>query len=322
MRRGRLGSRRRRERVLVAAIALTALALVAATVLLVQQLADEPVAAPQDAAEVDLPTAVPAPEPRPDSPTPATPRAVPTPTPTPTPEPTLPTSSPTPAPQPTTPAPAPSAVPASLLGTEWERLPTDEPVVALTFDAGANADAVAPILDTLDAEGVTGTFFLTGAWVERYPEAAERIGASHPIGNHSYDHPELTELGDAAIRDQLTRTREAIRRVAGRDDRPWFRFPFGDRDERTIAAVNAAGYGSVRWTVDTLGWQGTSGGMSVDAVVARVLDTLTPGQIILMHVGSHPEDGSTLDADALPRVIRELRERGYDFVTVPAFAAG
>jgi len=82
--------------------------------------------------------------------------------------------------------------------------------------------------------------------------------------------------------------------------------------------VNSLSYGSVRWTVDTLGWQGTSGGQSVDTVVRRVLDNLTPGEIVLMHVGSNPNDGSTLDADALPRVIDELRARGYGFVTIRA----
>jgi peptidoglycan/xylan/chitin deacetylase (PgdA/CDA1 family) len=68
--------------------------------------------------------------------------------------------------------------------------------------------------------------------------------------------------------------------------------------------------------VDTLGWMGTSGGQSVQTVVNRVLANLRPGEIVLMHVGSHPTDGSTLDADALPTIIAELRQRGYGFVTI------
>jgi peptidoglycan/xylan/chitin deacetylase (PgdA/CDA1 family) len=70
--------------------------------------------------------------------------------------------------------------------------------------------------------------------------------------------------------------------------------------------------------VDTLGWQGTSGGITAGIVLQRVLDTLTPGQIVLMHLGAHPTDGSTLDADALPQIIDELRARGYSFVTLDA----
>ena len=74
----------------------------------------------------------------------------------------------------------------------------------------------------------------------------------------------------------------------------------------------------VRWTVDTLGWEGTAGHINAAVVTARVLAALRPGEIVLMHVGSNPEDHSTFDADALPKVISELRARGYSFATLDA----
>jgi peptidoglycan/xylan/chitin deacetylase (PgdA/CDA1 family) len=80
------------------------------------------------------------------------------------------------------------------------------------------------------------------------------------------------------------------------------------------------GYGSISWTVDTLGWKGTSGGQSTRTVVARVLNRLRPGQIVLPHVGSHPTDHSTLDADALPTLITELRNRGDGFTTIRRYS--
>jgi peptidoglycan/xylan/chitin deacetylase (PgdA/CDA1 family) len=190
-------------------------------------------------------------------------------------------------------------------------------VVALTFDAGANADGVPSILATLEETGATGTFFLTGRWTESFPGLAARIAGRYPLGNHSVSHPSFTDLSDAEVRAQIEGAERTIVAVTGRSTRPLFRFPFGDRDARTISLVNDAGYGSIRWTVDTLGWKGTSGGMTADAVVARVLETAGAGQIVLMHVGSHPTDGSTLDADALPTIVRELRDRGYRFVTLP-----
>lgn len=98
-----------------------------------------------------------------------------------------------------------------------------------------------------------------------------------------------------------------------------FRFPFGESDARTLGIVNSLGYTSVRWTVDTAGWRSTTEGASVETTMARVLAGLRPGMIILMHVGSHPTDGSTLDADALPRIISELRARDYSFVYVPPY---
>jgi peptidoglycan/xylan/chitin deacetylase (PgdA/CDA1 family) len=255
----------------------------------------------------------PSPEPAPSS------EPVPSPAPEPSPDPSpSPSPSPPPAPDPSpTTTPASPPLPASLRGAEWVRIPTSERVVALTFDAGANADAVPSILATLEETGATGTFFLTGRWTESFPDLATRVAGRYPLGNHSVSHPSFTGLTDAEVRAEIDGAERTIVAVTGRSTRPLFRFPFGDRDARTIALVNGAGYGSIRWTVDTLGWKGTSGGMTADAVVARVLDTAGAGQIVLMHVGSHPTDGSTLDADALPTVIRELRARGYRFVTLP-----
>jgi peptidoglycan/xylan/chitin deacetylase (PgdA/CDA1 family) len=188
--------------------------------------------------------------------------------------------------------------------------------VALTFDAGANADAIPSILHTLAERGVPATFFLTGRWVETYPRYASEIGKVYPVANHSYSHPDLTMLSDAEIRTEITKAAAAIRKATGRDTHPVFRFPFGASNAATIGVVNSLGYGAINWTVDTRGWQGTSGGQSVDLIVSRVLDALQPGEIVIMHVGSNPDDGSTLDAEALPRVIDEILARGYSFVTV------
>ena len=80
--------------------------------------------------------------------------------------------------------------------------------------------------------------------------------------------------------------------------------------------MNSLGYGAINWTVDTRGWQGTSGGQSVDLVVRRVLEAVHPGEIVIMHVGSNPADRSTLDADALPRIIEQIRGRGYSFAAI------
>jgi peptidoglycan-N-acetylglucosamine deacetylase len=73
---------------------------------------------------------------------------------------------------------------------------------------------------------------------------------------------------------------------------------------------------AVRWTVDTLGWKGTSGGASVQSVADRVQAGLQPGEIVLMHIRSNPDDGTTLDADAPPQVIDRIRTAGYGFATL------
>jgi peptidoglycan/xylan/chitin deacetylase (PgdA/CDA1 family) len=205
-----------------------------------------------------------------------------------------------------------------LLGHDWERIPTRKHVVALTFDAGGDGAGVHAIRQTLASRHVPATFFLTGSWVRAHPAKAHRIAATYRVGNHSLDHPHFPSLTNRQIRSQIRRAATAISEICGVSPAPLFRFPFGDRDARTIDAVNGIGYIPVRWTVDTLGWKGTSGGQSVRSVVRRVLAGLRPGEIVLMHVGAHPSDHSTLDADALPRVISALRARGYGFVTLDA----
>ncbi len=82
--------------------------------------------------------------------------------------------------------------------------------------------------------------------------------------------------------------------------------------------VNGTGFVLVGWTVDTLGWKGTSGGITAQTVLNRVLAGPRPGEIVLMHVGSNPYDHTTLDAAALPAMIQAVQARGYSFVTLDA----
>ena len=194
------------------------------------------------------------------------------------------------------------------------RFPTSQRLVALTFDAGANADGVARILATLRTEGVPATFFLTGRFVTAYPALARELAAYGRIGNHTVSHPRLPALTDAQVRAQVLDAEGTIRRIAGESPRPWFRFPYGAYDTRTLHVVNGLGYAAIGWTVDSLGWQGTSKGGSAAAVVNRVAAARSPGCIVLMHVGSNPDDHTTFDADALPGIIAGLRAHGYSFV--------
>ena len=206
-----------------------------------------------------------------------------------------------------------------LAGKDWTVIPTTRRVAALTFDAGANADAVPSILATLRREAVPATFFLTGNFVRDFPAAARSIAAAgFRIGDHTISHPYLTRLGDAAVRQEILSGAQQIASVTGKNPAPLFRFPFGDADARTIALANRAGYVPVRWTVDTLGWEGTAGKISAPVVISRALAAARPGEIVLMHVGSNPDDHTTFDADALPQVISGLRARGYSFVTLDA----
>jgi peptidoglycan/xylan/chitin deacetylase (PgdA/CDA1 family) len=203
-----------------------------------------------------------------------------------------------------------------LVGQIPDRLPTGRHLVALTFDAGAD-DAGAPkILAALARTGATATFFMTGRWAQLYPQWASRIAARYPIANHTFDHQDLLSLTLQGVRSELLMAGTAIQQTTGRPPVALFRFPYGSSSASTLALVNRLGYTAVGWTVDTLGWEGTSLGQSLGSVTSRALAHLQPGEIILMHVGANPHDHSTLDADALPGIISAVRARGYRFVTL------
>jgi peptidoglycan/xylan/chitin deacetylase (PgdA/CDA1 family) len=232
-----------------------------------------------------------------------------------------PTSVPTggPSPGPSTASPGSPGISGWLAGKDWTYIPTTRRVVALTFDAGANADAIPSILATLRREGIPATFFLTGNFVRDFPAAARSIAAAgFRIGDHTITHPYLTALSDTAVQHEILGGAQQIISVTGKNPAPLFRFPYGDADARTIAIANRAGYVPVRWTVDTLGWEGTAGHISASVVVSRVLAAVRPGEVVLMHVGSNPDDHTTFDADALPQVISGLHARGYSFVSLDA----
>lgn len=212
-----------------------------------------------------------------------------------------------------------SALPPALVAGELVRLQTRQHVVALTFDGGGNADGAPRVLAVLRREHVTGTFFLTGRFVQTYPQLARVIGRAYPVGNHTVNHLDLRRLSPSAATREIAQAATLIKRATGRDTHPYFRFPYGARDGRTLRIVYRLGYASVRWTVDTWGWMG-SPFQSVAGAVRRVVDNLVPGEIVLMHLGS-ARDHSTIDAHALPLVIKKLRARGYRFVTLAGVRA-
>lgn len=197
-----------------------------------------------------------------------------------------------------------------------DRLATAQHVVALTLDAGGNADAASRAFAELRRAAIPVTFFLTGRWVTLYPVLARELGRDPlwNVGNHSVDHTSMPTLSAARARWEVVRARREIEGATGRDPKPLFRFPYGAETPALVARVERLGYRDVRWTVDSLGWRGPRF-ETVSGLVRRVADGVRPGAIVLMHIGS--SGGGTLDTDALPAVIRAVEARGYRFVALP-----
>lgn len=211
------------------------------------------------------------------------------------------------------------SLPPPVVAGEIVRLQTRQHVVALTFDGGGNADGARSVLAVLRRERIPATFFLTGHFVRSFPALARAIGRRYPVGNHTVHHLDLLRLSPTAAKREITRAERMIQRATGRDTHPYFRFPYGSRNARTLRLANNLGYASVRWTVDTWGWMGRSQ-QSAAGAARRVREHLVPGEIVLMHLGSS-RDHSTIDTNALPAIIRLVRARGYRFVTLAGIRA-
>lgn len=193
--------------------------------------------------------------------------------------------------------------------------------VALTFDCGADRGDAPAILDYLKQQGIPATFGVTGLWAEQNPDLIRRMAAQgEQIVDHTYDHQSFTGLSTrtlplsaAQIATELKRADAILQRLTGSGSRPYYRPPYGDESPDTLKAVAAAGYNiDVRWTLDSLGWNG----LSAAQIEERVRSNVAPGAIVLMHVGA-----ASQDAVALPRVATDLRARGYHFVTVAGLLA-
>lgn len=203
--------------------------------------------------------------------------------------------------------------------------PSDEKVVALTFDDGPNPPYTDRILDVLAQERVHATFFLVGRAVAAYPEVAKReVRDGNAIGNHTWEHEHLIVLTRTQVRASLQKTDDAIFRATGTRTR-LMRPPFGSRDWIVLGVAAKMGYNTVMWSVPLVGdWEYPS----ADVIATRVLSNVRDGSIVVLHDGnrgllceaqhlaSHVCDRSS-DIEATRIIVRTLKARGYRFVTVP-----
>lgn len=185
---------------------------------------------------------------------------------------------------------------------------TQERKVALSFDAAWGNEDTGQILDILAKHDVKVTFFMTGGWVEQFPEDVKKIyEAGHELGNHSENHPNMSQLSASAQIEEIMTVHERVKELTGVEMNV-FRPPYGDYDNTVVKTVLECGYYPIQWSVDSLDWK--------DYGVASIIDTvcnhknLECGSIILMH------NGATYTAQALDTVITTLKEQGYTIVPV------
>jgi peptidoglycan/xylan/chitin deacetylase (PgdA/CDA1 family) len=131
------------------------------------------------------------------------------------------------------------------------------------------------------------------------------------VGNHTWNHPDLTKVSSEEIKTEISRTDELLTKLTGHTTKPLFRFPYGARDANSVAVVNELGYRSIYWTLDSQDSVGQP--KSVDYLVNRITGKTNAeldGAIILMHIGTRTS------GEALPIIIEKLQARGFKIVPV------
>lgn len=181
-----------------------------------------------------------------------------------------------------------------------------EKICAISFDAAWGNEDTHNLIEILKKYNVKTTFFVVGAWVDKYPESVKELSdAGHEIMNHSNTHPHYTKLSSEKMieeTEECNKKIEAITKV-----KPiLFRPPYGDYNNTVVSTMRQIGMYAIQWDVDSLDWKNPA----PDEIVTRVTTNVKPGSIVLFHNAAQNTPA------ALPVILEKLINDGYKIVPV------
>jgi len=194
--------------------------------------------------------------------------------------------------------------------------PRDRARVALTFDLcqvpGRPAGFDAELVRILEEQKLAATFFAGGDWMRTHPAEIRRLAANphFEIGSHSWSHPDLRQRSKAQIAAEAQHTAVELERLTGRTTR-LFRLPFGFGNDDTLQALKELGLEVIQWDVAP---GDPDPKVSARDILASVHRRCRNGSIIVMHANGRGRH----TAEALPGIIEDLRQRGFELTTVSA----
>jgi len=191
--------------------------------------------------------------------------------------------------------------------------PTPDPnakYIALTFDDGPSPARIERLLSILEEENVIATFFVLGQSALTYPDIVEKAFKNgHEIANHTYDHTVLTgsNVTMEKIAYQMDRTSEIIEEITGKVPVS-FRPPQGSYNSNVMQAAQERGMAIYHWSWESCpeDWKNSD----PEVIANIVVEGARNGHLVLLH------DTNNNTIDAVPDIIKGLREKGFIFVTV------
>jgi peptidoglycan-N-acetylmuramic acid deacetylase len=184
---------------------------------------------------------------------------------------------------------------------------TSKKELYLTFDNGYENGYTPKILDVLKAKQVPAAFFITGHFAQDQPELVKRmVDEGHLIGNHTWSHPDMSQISNEKIKDELYKLKEKVASLTNQKEMKFTRPPKGTFSDRSISVSKEQGYTHVFWSIAYKDWDVNDqrgGGYAYK----KIIDQLHPGAVILLH--SISKD----NAEALGKIIDTAKEKGYEF---------
>ncbi len=179
-------------------------------------------------------------------------------------------------------------------------------VCSLSFDAAWGNEDTQMLIDILGKYNIKATFFVVGAWVDKYPESVKALSdAGHEVMNHSDSHAHMTKLSREEIIADIQACNAKIEAVTGVCP-TLMRPPYGEYDDNVISAVRSIGMEPIQWDVDSLDWKD----LSASEITKRVTENVQPGSIVLFH------NAALHTPEALDGIIQTLMQNGYSFLPI------
>ncbi len=192
------------------------------------------------------------------------------------------------------------------------KLPSEEKIIALTFDACETKTPVTfdeGILTYLTTEKIPFAIFVSGKFAKHNKEKLKELAGLDfvEIENHSMNHfQNMEKLPDEKVKSEVLENEKLISDITGKKTK-FFRFPAGNYNQRVLDDVENLGYRVVHWRF-------TSGdpakNISVKKLVTWVMYKVKPGDILIFHINGR----GYRTAEGLPLIVKQLREQGYRFV--------
>jgi len=204
--------------------------------------------------------------------------------------------------------------------------------IAFTFDGDSQGHDTGLILEILEKYAIKCTFFLTGKFIEHFPEETKMIvAAGHEVGNHLYSHPHMATLTEEQFAEELVKANQAFYKLCGQPMAPFWRAPYGEYEPRHARIARKLGFVHIHWThgttreqsLDTIDWVEDPNSKlfrSSERILEHILKSeYKAGGIILLHVGTREHDPAYT---IFPELILSLQNQGYTLVQVSEMLQG